>query len=181
MALEIERRFLVGLVASGTPEPWRAHVSWQAHLQQGYWSAGADGFTTRVRSDGDGGAWLTLKRDAPGGDGLVRHEFEYAIPPADAQALLQLCPRALSKWRFGLDCPGGEWVLDVFEGGNAPLVIAEVELASPNQSVVVPPWCVLEITGQGRFSNAALALAPLATWAAAERSALLHQIAQPEP
>jgi CYTH domain-containing protein len=52
-------------------------------------------------------------------------------------------------------------------------VIAEVELASPQQAVVVPSWCVQEITGQGRYSNAALAASPLAAWPAAERCALL--------
>ena len=176
MALEIERRFLVGADPHGSPQPWRAHVTWEARLQQGYLSASADGFTTRVRSDGSGGAWLTLKCNTSQGDGLVRHEFEYPIPPADADALLQLCPSSLRKWRYGLDLPGGDWVLDVFEDGNTPLVIAEVELASANQPVVVPPWCVHEITGQGRFSNAALAASPLAAWPADERRTLLALI-----
>jgi len=173
MALEIERRFLVGAGPDGSPPPWRAHVTWEARLQQGYLSAAADGFTTRVRSDGCGGAWLTLKCGAPASDGLVRHEFEYPIPMADAEALLELCPSALRKWRYGLDLPGGDWVLDVFEDANAPLVIAEVELASPTQPVAVPPWCVQEITGQGRFSNAVLAGTPLAAWPAGERQSLL--------
>ena len=164
MALEIERRFLV------QGEAWRAHVIRQRRLQQGYLSASAEGFTTRVRSDGAGGAWLTLKAAAAQDQGgLVRHEFEYAIPEADAMALLELAPAALSKWRFGLDLPGGDWVLDVFEGANAPLVIAEVELPAPDQAVVVPPWCVREITGQGRFSNAALAVCPWNQWDRAER------------
>lgn len=176
MALEIERRFLVGAGPEGGLPPWRRHVTWQARLQQGYLSASADGFTTRVRSDGRGGAWLTLKCGTPASTGLVRHEFEYPIPVADAEALLQLCPSALCKWRYGLDLPGGDWVLDVFEEANAPLVIAEVELASPTQPVAVPPWCVQEITGQGRFSNAALAGSPLASWSSDEQRALLALI-----
>jgi CYTH domain-containing protein len=176
MALEIERRFLVGAGPDGTQEPWRPHVTWQARLQQGYLSASAQGFTTRVRSDGCGGAWLTLKCSTPASDGLIRHEFEYPIPPADADALLQLCPSVLSKWRYGLDLPGGDWVLDVFEDANAPLVIAEVELVTAEQPVAVPPWCVQEITGQGRFSNAALAGTPLAAWPPAERRSLVALI-----
>jgi len=168
MAYEIERRFLV------RGEAWRAHVCWQRRLQQGYLSASAEGFTTRVRCDGDGGAWLTLKCAVSGQGPVVRHEFEYAIPEADAQALLELAPAALCKRRFGLDLPGGDWVLDVFEGFNAPLVIAEVELPAPDQAVVVPPWCVREITGEGRFSNAALALLPLAAWPAPERNLQLE-------
>ncbi|MBM5809479.1 MAG: CYTH domain-containing protein [Cyanobacteria bacterium M_surface_7_m2_040] len=173
MALEIERRFLVQL---GPAEPWRGHVTWQARLQQGYLSASPEGFTTRVRHDGDGGAWLTLKCAATASQGLVRHEFEYPIPPADAEALLQLSPQALSKSRYGLDLPGGDWVLDVFDAANAPLVIAEVELTSADQDLAVPAWCLREITGQGRFSNAALAACPLSRWDARERRQLLQAL-----
>ena len=159
MALEIERRFLV------RGDQWRTHVAWQAQLQQGYLSAAAEGFTTRVRSNGAGGAWLTLKAARSGcSDGRVRHEFEYAIPAADAEDLMTLAVAALRKCRYGLDLPGGDWVLDVFQDGNTPLVIAEVELASPEQPVAIPTWCVQEITGQGRFSNAALAAVPLSSW-----------------
>ena len=160
MALEIERRFLV------CGQVWQAHVRWSAALRQGYLVSGAAGLTLRVRSDGQDGAWLTLKFPA---GGIARQEFEYAIPPADAQALLHQCPEALSKQRHGLDLPGGDWVLDVFEAGNAPLVIAEVELEHVDQPVAIPDWCVLEITGDGRFSNAALARQPFASWSLTER------------
>jgi len=163
MALEIERRFLV------RGEGWREHVSWQRRLQQGYLSAAAQGFTTRVRSDGAGGAWLALKCAASGQGPVARHEFEYPIPADDAEALLALAPTSLSKWRHGLDCLGGEWVLDVFEAGNAPLVIAEVELASAQAELTVPPWCVCEITAEGRFSNAALAQTPWCSWCDSDR------------
>jgi len=160
MALEIERRFLV----SG--QAWRAHVRWSARLRQGYLASAAEGLTLRVRSSGAEQAWLTLKFPAAG---IARQEFEYAIPPADAEALLQQCPEAVLKWRHGLDLPDGDWVLDVFEADNAPLVIAEVELERADQPVAVPPWCVREITGEGAFSNAALARRPFCGWPAAER------------
>ena len=168
MALEIERRFLV------TSEAWRSQVAWQAQLRQGYLTAGPDGFTVRVRL-GDGRAWLTLKANASA-DGLVRHEFEYPIPPSDAESLLALAPRQLSKCRYGLTLPGGDWVLDVFEADNAPLVVAEVELqdAAPDQGKLqLPPWCGLEITGRAELSNAGLAWQPLATWPDSRRQQLL--------
>jgi adenylate cyclase len=186
MALEIERRFLV------RGEQWRRHVRWSARLQQGYLAADSAGFTLRVRRSqpapgstlgqpGGGGeqAWLTLKaapdgaQQAPTAPALVRHEFEYPIPPADAGALLALTTRQVSKWRHGLDLPGGDWVLDVFEAANAPLVVAEVELETADASLQVPPWCVLELTGRHGLSNAALASTPLARWNAEERQALL--------
>jgi CYTH domain-containing protein len=169
MALEIERRFLVH------GDDWRQAVCWQARLQQGYLVSSAEGFTVRVRTAsqaGDPQAWITLKT-AASADGLVRHEFEYPIPSADAEALLGLAPHQLSKWRYGLRWPGGDWVLDVFEGGNGPLVVAEVELADPEQPLEIPRCCVLELTGHACLSNAALARQPLQSWPEPQRRALL--------
>jgi CYTH domain-containing protein len=160
MALEIERRFLVA------GEQWREHVQWSRHLMQGYLAGGADGLTLRVRSDGLGAAWLTLKLPA---EGIARHEFEYNIPALDAEALLELSEARVRKERFGLDLPGGDWVLDVFGAENAPLVIAEVELSSEQAAVAIPAWCRCEITGIGAFSNAALAQRPFQHWDPAER------------
>lgn len=99
-------------------------------------------------------AFLTLKLPAAGGglmgpehgepipaagQALTRQEYEYPIPADDAEALLERCDHRLGKIRFGLDLPGGDWVLDVFEGANAPLVVAEVELERADQPVAVPP------------------------------------------
>jgi CYTH domain-containing protein len=195
VGVEIERRFLV----SG--DGWRAHVLWQAELQQGYLTSSPGGFTLRVRlSQGPGGpgttppaaqAWLTLKApvsasvpatspasaaEPRAAEGLVRQEFEYPIPPADAVALLALTERQLRKRRHGLDLAGGDWVVDVFQGANAPLVVAEVELESPDQPVALPPWCGLELTGRHELSNAALAHEPFASWAEPRRRGLLQAL-----
>lgn len=190
MALEIERRFLV------QGEGWRRHSRWQRRLQQGYLVSDSAGLVLRVRtsrpmrgleppaagagpvqSDAAEGAqaWLTLKLPLPevAGSALSRQEFEYAIPLADAEALLTQCTSRLVKQRHGLDLPGGAWVLDVFEGSNAPLVVAEVELKQPDQEVQPPLWCVHELTGRHELSNAALARHPFASWDAAARAALL--------
>jgi len=104
---------------------------------------------------------------------LSRLEFEYAIPLPDAEAMLALTTRQVVKCRHGLDLEGGDWVLDVFEGANAPLVVAEVELDHADQPVVMPSWCVRELTGLQELSNAALAARPLAAWSEAERLRLL--------
>lgn len=178
MALEIERRFLVRLDG-----PWRRHVLWSQSLRQGYLTAGAEGFTVRVRSSSGADsnqvpaidqAWLTLKAPAAG---LARHEFEYPIPPIDADDLLALAPAQLVKRRYGLDLPGGDWVLDVFEAANAPLAIAEVELKRADQPVDIPPWCSLEISGRGELSNAALARQPFVDWTPQERERILQHLA----
>ncbi len=172
---------------------WQPYVRWQARLRQGYLVSGADGLTLRVRSS-DTGAWLTLKaapaapqdqaagppiQELPtqgfpaSGPALSRLEFEYPIPQADAEAMLALCPWQLIKTRYGLDLPGGDWVLDVFEAENAPLVVAEVELQRADQTVALPPWCVRELTGRHDLSNAALARWPLTRWSAEQLQELL--------
>ncbi|MEB3333948.1 MAG: CYTH domain-containing protein [Cyanobacteriota bacterium] len=173
MALEIERRFLV----SG--EGWKAHVDWQAQLQQGYLLTRDDGLTTRVRLQqqlhSPTLAWLTVKAIA--GSEAPDHgrlEFEYPIPVEDGQALLNLAPWRINKTRYGLLLPEGEWVLDVFTGENAPLVIAEVEVQQVEDTPPIPSWCVREITGLHQLSNAALAQRPWQQWTSDNRQALLQ-------
>lgn len=180
LALEIERRFLVA------GQEWLRHSLVEMRLRQGYLSRPGDGLTVRVRTSEPlrGGreaqAWLTLKAPSPcgrpqasAGPALSRLEFEYAIPQADAEAMLELTEQWLVKRRHALDLPGGQWVLDVFEGDNAPLLVAEVELERADQPVAVPAWCVRELTGRHDLSNAALAARPLAAWSDAERRELL--------
>ena len=190
MALEIERRFLV------VGEGWRHHSLGVRSLHQGYLVAAADGLTLRVRTSsplgepgtpqaaGAGGraepapeAFLTLKAPPPAGfsgPALCRLEFEYSIPLADAEELLTVATASLRKRRHGLDLSCGDWVLDVFEGDNAPLVLAEVELASADQAVVIPSWCGREVTGRHDLSNAALAHHPFVNWSEAKQRELLH-------
>lgn len=163
MALEIERRFLV------TGEDWRAHVAWAAEISQGYLLSKEDGLTVRVRVQErlqhEQRAWLTIKAMAgPGMPAHARLEFDYPIPLQDAHAMLQLAPCRVDKRRHGLALPGGDWIVDVFSGENAPLVIAEVELNHPEDVIVIPPWCCREVTGDHRLSNAALSLAPFQRW-----------------
>ena len=162
MALEIERRFLV------RSDDWRSSAGPAQPLRQGYLAASADGVTVRMRLRGSDQAWLTLKAAADA-VGLVRHEFEYPIPVADAEALWDLAPHRLDKVRYALDVPGGDWVVDCFEGDNAPLVLAEVELQDAADTFDRPVWCGQEVTGDGRWSNAALAYQPISSWPAAER------------
>lgn len=175
MPLEIERRFLV--VGDG----WREHCLWQVEMRQGYLVRQADGLTLRVRtsqgkSDNAAQAWLTLKAIPPGSpsaSALVRLEYEYQIPHGDALELLELAPEQLQKTRYGLNLPGGDWVLDVFAESNAPLVVAEVELGDPDEILNMPAWCGEELTGRHQLSNAALARHPLQQWSQAELGDLL--------
>lgn len=160
MGTEIERKFLV------VSEAWRASAK-PTPIRQGYLCAGAT-HVVRVRTIGDR-AFLTIKS---GGASMTRLEFEYEIPCADATVLLDaLCLRPLiEKTRFAVDVAGMPWIVDVFSGDNAGLVLAEVELEAEDQAVVLPRWAGREVTGDPRYFNAALRERPFGTWPAEERA-----------
>jgi adenylate cyclase len=46
--------------------------------------------------------------------------------------------------------------VDVFAGGLAGLVVAEVELEDVDAAVELPPWVGREVTGLPEYTNAAL-------------------------
>lgn len=148
---EIERRFLV------KSSEWRRHSIRQVRLRQAYLAVGGNA-VVRVRVIDETSATLTVKSEA---GHVRRHEFEYPIPVGDAEALLSLRTGALiSKVRHQVPYRGHLWELDVFDGMNIGLVIAEVELALASEDVALPGWIGREITGDARFSNSRLAIAP---------------------
>jgi CYTH domain-containing protein len=154
MAKEIERKFLV------TGEPWRSAAS-RATYRQGYLSSQPER-SVRVRTDGTK-AKLTIKGLTRGAS---RDEFEYDIPLADAQAMLdQLCERPLiEKTRYLVPFGGRTWEIDVFQGENLGLVVAEVELDSEDESLTLPPWAAREVTDDPRYFNTNLVKNPFKDW-----------------
>jgi CYTH domain-containing protein len=148
MALEIERRFRVSSAA------WRDSVERSMRITQGYLAI-TEHSVIRVRvRDAEG--YVTIKsRDG----GLAREEFEYAIPLADAESLLKLCGnKILEKIRHEVTYAGYCWEIDEYLAPLENLVIAEVELQSESEDPPRPAWIGDDITHDGGFSNAALAL-----------------------
>src|SRR5215813_7144260 len=142
MPTEIERKFLVN------PEMLPKDLPPGDELEQGYLSTDP---TVRVRlvatPDGTRHAELTIK-----GKGLVsRPEFNYPIPPADAEALLRLCSRSLRKVRRKL----GRWDLDHFRARE--LWLAEIELTSEGERFDRPAWLGAEVTTDPGYANSRLA------------------------
>lgn len=153
MAVEIERKFLL------TPGAWSPSTEGD-HIRQGYISVSPDR-TVRVRTRGARG-YLTVKGPTIG---LTRQEFEYEIPIADANEMLdRLCVAVLEKRRFLEPHAGHVWEVDVFLGANDGLVVAEVEMDSETETVTLPPWIAREVTGDYRYNNSRLARVPFTTW-----------------
>ncbi|WP_448602375.1 CYTH domain-containing protein [Thermoleptolyngbya sp.] len=154
MAQEIERKFLV------VGDRWRGLAEGVTY-RQGYLLSGV-GRTVRVRIAGTQG-FLTIKGAT---EGLSRREFEYEIPLADAEELLDtLCDRPLiEKTRYTIPYAGLLWEVDEFWGDNDGLIVAEVELSSPDQTVQLPDWIGEEVSHDPRYFNAALVQHPYRQW-----------------
>ncbi|MCK6560084.1 CYTH domain-containing protein [candidate division KSB1 bacterium] len=154
MAKEVERKFLVkGL-------EWKRLAEGVAY-RQGYLSTVKER-TVRVRTVGDKG-YLTIKGLTVG---VTRSEFEYEIPVADANALLDdLCERPLiEKNRYKVAHAGLTWEIDEFFGENNGLVVAEVELQDAQQKIELPAWIGEEVSGDPRYFNANLIKHPYTKW-----------------
>lgn len=154
MGTEIERKFLVTdpSVIDGVPG---------TGLRQGYLSRAPER-SVRVRHAGDR-AFVTVKGASVG---PTRAEWEWEIPVEDAEGMLAICDGPiLEKTRHLVEVAGRSWEVDVFAGPNEGLIMAEVELETADDVVVLPPWVGREVTHDRRFYNAYLATSPISTWA----------------
>ncbi len=154
MGIEIERKFLL------TGTAWRQLAAGTAY-RQGYLSAVKER-TVRVRTIDEQG-FLTIKGISVG---ATRSEYEYEIPPEDANAMLNdLCEKPIiEKNRYKIQYAGFTWEVDEFFGENDGLVVAEIELESEEQSFDKPEWVGEEVTGDVRYFNSNLIKEPYSKW-----------------
>jgi len=154
MAFEIERKFLTA------NEGWRDQVTSTTSLWQGYLNS-EKARTVRVRIAGEKG-YLTIKGPSVG---IVRKEFEYEIPLADARELMTLCEQPIiEKTRYLVAQNGHVWEVDVFAGANEGLVVAELELDSEAETFVRPDWLGEEVSDDARYFNSSLIKLPFGEW-----------------
>lgn len=168
MALEIERKYRV------VSDAWRALAHASERLEQGYLAGSAALYTgatkciVRVRAS-DTRGWITIKSDE---DGIVRQEFEFDIPVDDARALLHgLADGVVTKTRHHVIVDGTHFEVDEFDGPNAGLVVAEVELPSEHAPHAHPSWLGREVSTDTKYLNANLIGRPFSVWTAAEQAA----------
>ncbi len=153
MAKEIERKFLVD--TAKLPTLPKGHV-----MKQGY--VPTQGITVRARISDDQ-AFLTLKGRATG---LSRSEFEYPISVEDAQQILtELCAHPLvEKTRYLIPYGEHTWELDIFEGENEGLIVAEIEFESENEVFELPTWVTEEVSHDTKYRNSNLISHPFCDW-----------------
>lgn len=155
MPTEIERKFLV------IGDSWKKEAIGLLY-RQGYLNSEKER-TVRVRTIADRG-FLTVKGITIG---CTRLEFEYEIPYADAEKMLdELTEKPIiEKLRYVI--PAGDrlkWEIDEFLGVNQGLVVAEIELPSEETGFNKPEWLGQEVSYDPRFFNSNLISNPYNTW-----------------
>ena len=156
MPKEIERKFLLDLNQVELPPNGKA-------IKQGYFPI-ADHVRTVVRVRiSDDKAYLTIKG---ANVGAVRPEYEYPIPRMDALEMLNdLCQKPfIEKTRYEIQVGTHVWEVDIFQGENEGLVLAEVELADESEQFDLPDWAREEVTDDPRYYNANLLGNPFSKW-----------------
>ncbi len=151
---EIERKYLV------RSEAFRDDVSRSMRIAQGYLCSRR--VTARVRVCDDRGI-LTFKGKSRDG-GLSRFEWERYIPIGVAELLLERCSGVIDKVRHIVEYEGHTFEVDEFRGDNEGLIVAEVELSSADESVLLPSWIGDEVTGERCFYNSFLVKCPFKEW-----------------
>jgi adenylate cyclase len=154
MGKEIERKFLI------KGDDWRSQAK-GTFYRQGYLNSAKER-TVRIRTIDDK-AFLTIKGLTVG---ATRSEYEYEIPPADCNAMLDVLAEKplIEKKRYKVPFEGLTWEIDEFFGDNAGLIVAEVELKSEAQAFKRPEWVGEEVTADPRYFNSNLIKHPYTRW-----------------
>ena len=153
---EIERKFLVTNLSF-------IEVSFDNNrIEQGYLNSNKDR-AVRVRIKNKQG-FLTLK-GVSNESGTTRFEWEKEIPVLEATQLLAICePGTISKTRYLVKANQHTFEVDIFDGDNKGLIIAEIELSSENESFTKPNWLGIEVTGEVKYYNSQLSKNPYKNW-----------------
>ena len=142
--VEIERKFLVA------NDAWKRSAVRSVSIRDGLIAVYKDR-KVRVRISGDI-ATIAIKGPRTS---IVRPEFEYEIPIADAERMLStLCQDdTLEKQRFFVEEAGATWQVDVYGGILQGVLIAEIELKQESQELILPRWIGKEVTGDSFYKK----------------------------
>jgi CYTH domain-containing protein len=153
---EIERKFLV------TSTEFLSESKKSNRIVQGYLNSNPER-TVRIRIKGTQG-FITIKGKG-NESGTTRFEWEKEIEVTEAEQLLLLCEDGvIDKVRYEIPFGKHLYEVDVFEGDNKGLIIAEIELEDENESFEKPNWLGQEVTGDDRYYNASLSVSSYKNW-----------------
>lgn len=156
---EIERKFLVDINKwNNLYSTFNKKTNFGTRIVQFYLSNNP---TVRIRISGLQ-AFITIKGPT---EGISRSEFEYRIPREDAEEMMKLgISSFIEKIRYDVEFNNQLFTVDVFEGKNKGLVIAEIELESEDQEVILPDWITEDVSEDINYYNSNLAENPFTEW-----------------
>ena len=154
MALEIERRFLI------RNDHWKEFITNKTSIEQGYLSYNLEDWIIRIRFNGKAFK-IALKKHIKN---FTNYEYEFSIPNSEGEKIMATLTSKIKKERFFLQVDNKNWIVDCFKDNNFPLEIAEIELNSEKEEVILPPFISTEITGLKIFTNLSLTKRPFSKW-----------------
>lgn len=159
MGIEIERKFLL------RNDEWKAHVTETHVIKQGYLQSGLEksqrsSVRIRISNKQANINVKSVELEA------VRQEYEYEIPLHDGEQMMsKLCGDVIiEKTRFYVPYESHLWEIDVFEGENKGLQMAEIELGSLDEHFERPDWLGPEVSHDERYYNIYLLRTPYKQW-----------------
>ncbi len=154
--IEIERKFLV------KSDVFKSLAFKKDYIKQGFLNTHPER-TVRVRIQNNDG-YITVKGKSNTA-GTSRFEWEKKIALEEAKVLLDLCESGiLEKVRYFVKLDKQTAEIDVFEGLNKGLILAEIELQNESETLSLPDWIGEEVTGQIKYYNSRLSLFPFTSW-----------------
>ena len=155
MPIETEHKYLVNY------ELWQQIIpNKSVHIKQAYLLTDPNK-TIRIRTAVNAG-FFTIKGKTISAS---RPEFEYEIPIEEANQLIEnFCSELIEKTRHYVVQENKTWEVDVFEGMNAGLIIAEIELVDEHEEYTKPNWVTQNVTDDPQYFNSNLSLKPFTTW-----------------
>jgi len=167
MATEIERKFLVNPEKIKELDDSNANHDW-GFFEDMYQYYLTDDVRIRViyaRQDRFHNSieyartYMTMKIKSD--DPMVREEIEHEVSHNFYRGLIFLDYPCINKTRYHMD---NKWTIDVFRGQNTGLALAEIELETTDQEVVLPDWIGEEVTGDEKYYNSYLVKEPYCNW-----------------
>lgn len=149
MAYEIERRFRVA--DDFKPEE---HSKSKAVVSQSYIENTGE-WVIRIRKyekDLDGAIYFMTMKKFVANSKNIEHEFK--ISEKEYLDLMRSCVSTVEKTRHYIYVKDKMWEVDVFSYDSVePMIIAELELSSEDEDIVLPSWITREVTGDRWYSN----------------------------
>ncbi len=173
MAKEIERQFVVN---DEHPE-WKRIVDTlpkkrliQTTIHRG------DGNKLRVRliddlKNGKKSALFAFKvqKKSRRTEPNVREEYEWEVPYRVAMYIM-IGHIEVRKLRHEYTHTDGKiWEIDMYEGANTGIVIADLELATMHEKYEIPEWIGQETTKNKKITNNSFSLHPYMNWTEKEK------------